>query len=280
MPSTNNNQTKTFQVTLPPHGQDITLIVEAAHIYTNEQPGEEHQTGAQVGGSISRYLQLFGTTVQQWLFVDNYNPLFSEKPRHLDEKKYRESLQQWGFAPDQTVYEADLVGRAADVLQYLLKHDFAAKYKDGRVALRKGKTLLYNSDTDKYMCALLDASLYLLKLEHAQGCITVLPQSYRQQQKEAMAIARRAGADTSRIFPYYFRTEEILSGSIPSTTPRAGTDTTTGERLAFLHPALHLFRSITALAAQVVSFGSPAPLNGSGIVPPRKAEDDLERRCI
>ena len=230
-----------------------------------------------MGGLISRYLQLFGTTVQQWLFIDNYNPLFSEMPRCLDEKRYHESLQQWGFTPDQTIYEADLVDRAADVLQYLQRHDFAAQYKDGRVALRKGKILLYNPDTDKYMCALLDASLYLLKLEQALGCITVLPQSYRQQQKDAMAIVRKITGNTGRIFSYYLKTEEMFSGSFSSAAPRA--ENTTGDRLAFLHPALHLLRSITLLAGQVTPQMNTTSLNGSGIVPAIETENNLETRC-
>src|SRR3989338_4556088 len=144
--------TNTLQLAFPTNEKKSKLIVESGHIYTNEQPN------------------------------------FEEKPQDLDIVAYISLLPSWGFAPDKIVYEADLVNNAKEIVDHLQKHGDAGPHHNGRIILNKGKILLYDPGNGKYMCALLDACLYMQKLEHADGCVTILDQQYAAQQKGTFTI--------------------------------------------------------------------------------------------
>jgi hypothetical protein len=240
--------TNTLQLKFPTKQKKSSIIVEAGHIYTNEQPGLEHKVGAEWGNLLSSYLALFGAEIKKWLFIDNYNPGFEEKPQELDAISYIGLLSELGFAPDRVVYEADLTEHAKEILGYLEKHSYAGPHHTGKTVLYKGKILLYDPKTDKYMCALLDACLYLQKLEIADGCITVLDKQYATQQKGTLTILKKLGVDTTAIFPFYYSTANSpLHSSVDSSNVFANENT----HLGFVQPAIDLLQSVAKLSGSV-----------------------------
>ena len=240
--------TNTLQLKFPTNGKKSSIIVEAGHIYTNERPTLEHQVGATWGNLLSSYLALFGAEIEKWLFIDNYNPQFEENPQNFDVADYTSSLSQWGFTPAKVVYEADLIGHAEEVIGYLQKHGYAGKHHNGKTVLHKGKILLYDPEKEKYMCSLLDACLYLQKLEQADGCITVLDQQYASQQKGTLTILKKLGADTTNIFPFFYSTPNSL---VHTSVDPSNVHANGNSDLSFVQPAIDLLQIVSKLSGSV-----------------------------
>jgi hypothetical protein len=183
------------------------VIIEAGHIYTHETPGLEHTVGAEMGAKAVEFAQSLGCDVEKWLFIDNYNPQFEGKPIVLDETGYKEQIAKLGFMPDKTLYEADMVEAAKDFIGFLKSKGYAGRSTDGKsIMLFKKKIRLYDVNEGKYSCSLLDACLYKLKLESADGAITVLDKFYTPQQKATMTILKKMGICTENIAPFYYST--------------------------------------------------------------------------
>lgn len=251
--------TNTLQLKFPTNGKSK-IIVEAGHIYTNEQPTLEHQVGATWGNLLSSYLALFGAEIERWLFIDNYNPQFEKKPQDLKVADYVSSLSQWGFTPDKVVFEADLVEPAKDIIVRLQKQGYAGRHHNGKTVLHRRNILLYDpeyrgrngKESEKYMCPLLDACLYLQKLEQADGCITVLDQKYAREQKETLTILKKLGTDTTKVFPFFYSTSNSqLHSSVDSSNVFANGN---GD-LSFVQPAIDLLQTVAKLSGSV----SPKP---------------------
>lgn len=183
------------------------VIVEAGHIYTNELPAEEHEIGAKIGSEICKALKDLGFVVEKWLFIDDYNPQFENKPILLDESKYESQLASLGFVPDVKVYESALVEQAEQALQSLVQNNYAQKdYKSQKVALCKHNILLFDPETKKYSCSLLDACLYMKKAQKGNVSITVLDQQFEPQQKGTLTVLKKLGGKNDSIFPVYHST--------------------------------------------------------------------------
>lgn len=264
--------TTALQLKFPTNGKKLSkFIVEAGHIYTNEHPTLEHQRCAEWGNWVSNCLCLapLGAEIKKWLFIDNYNPRFEKKPQDLDITGYIKSLKLWGFSPDKVEYEADFVKPAKDRVAYLQEQGYAGKHhKTGKTVLRKGDILLYDPESDKYMCALLDACLYLQKLEQADVCITVLDPQYTSQQKDTLTILKKLGANTTTIFPFFYSTSNSQpDSSVDSSNifPDGNGDCCSTERnnhpklrnsnLSFVQPAIDLLQIVAKLSGSV----SPKP---------------------
>jgi len=239
----------TLQLSFPIiNGGNSKIVVEAGHIYTNEQPGLEHEQGAACGKFLSNYLEVFGADVEKWLFIDDYNPKFDNKPEILDVGDYLSALNGWGFPPDEIVYESGLVDHAKDVLEYLQKHCFAGLHNNGKIVLHKGNIQLYDPGKDEYMCALLDACLYLEKLERSDGCVTVLDQQYSAQQKGTLTILKKLETDTGCVFPFFYSTEKSMkheSADISNVFANGDAD------VSFVQPAFELIRAVAKLFGTV-----------------------------
>ncbi|MDO8481143.1 MAG: hypothetical protein Q7S65_05020 [Nanoarchaeota archaeon] len=199
-----------LHLNLPHAALDSTVIVEAGHIYTSEQPGLEHRVGAEYGAQFSAFLQGAGARVQKWLFIDDYNPAIQGKPQSLDEAAYLAALSSQGFAPDSIVKESALVTEAIALLAQLQSSGHTRQTREGKTALSKEGVLLYDASTGRHYCSLLDAALYLRKLRGADACVTVLDAQYRQQQKGTLTILKKLGADTSTIAPVFYSTPTAL----------------------------------------------------------------------
>ena len=223
---------QSLDITFPANGNEPKIIVEAAHIYTNEQPSLEHQIGAQIGGQISKLLGLLHFNPQKWLFIDNYNPQFEEKPEVLDKDSYIAQLSTWGFTPDNVYYEADLAGRAQEVLDYLVANHYASQHPlTGKFLLGKGNILLYDPESEKFACSLLDACLYLEKGKQSDCSVTILDKQFKSQQKGTLTILNKLGFDKTTVVPVYYSTPEvnIHTSSSPQNVYGNGTTPTNGE---------------------------------------------------
>lgn len=239
---------KILQLTFPKKQNKTKIVIEAGHIYTNEQPSLEHKIGATWGNLLSNYLELFGAEIKQWLFIDNYNPLFEDKPQDLSIENYVKELSQTGFIPDKIVYEADLINQAKEIINYLEKKNYAGKHKKDKTALYKGKVLLYDSEKDKYMCSLLDACLYLKKLEQADSCITILDKKYIHQQKGTLAILKKLDVEVNKIFPFFYSTKKTEhQGSISTHNIYANEQ----DKISFIQPAIDLLQTVSKLYGTV-----------------------------
>lgn len=206
---------ETMQFTFQKNGIEEKLIVEAGHIYTDEEPAADHEYGVKIGATVTKFFTSLGYQVEKWLFIDNYTPLFTEtslllNEDRLNEDNYFKSLEELGFKPDVTVYEADLVTQAQDEMGSLLEKKLAAESGGGSVSLNKSSISLYDASKDKFSCSLLDACFYLQKLQSAAGVITILPwrnhsgKLYKSQQKETLIILEKLGVNTSALLPVYF----------------------------------------------------------------------------
>lgn len=194
----------TMKLKFPNEGSEFKLIIEAGHIYANESPGLEHKLGAEWGSFLSQYLKVFGATVDKWLFIDDYNPSYEDKPLVLDQPSYLAMLTSLGFKPDNIIYETAMVEKAKDALSYLIDQDYTSVQNDGSIILQKDRILLYNPENEKYMCSLLDACLYMEKMKHADICMTVLESQYIPQQKGTLTILKKLGVDTDKITPFFY----------------------------------------------------------------------------
>ncbi len=171
------------------------VVIEAGHIYADQQPQEEHFKGAQVARAIQH--QLNTADVKNWLFVDDYNPDTSR----LDIATYQDQLASHGFPIDRTVKESTVATWAEDIVEYLLWHGHAVQDGNGGAELQNGTGLYKGGD---YQCSLLDATLYLEKLGVADHAVTVLPATYREQQQKTADVLNALHVDQSQITRVYF----------------------------------------------------------------------------
>ena len=246
----------TMHITFPQQ-RSARLIVEAGHIYTHETPGPTHQLSARWGSFIVQYLALWGVEIEKWVFVDNYNPRLEGKPNVLEWKKYYRLLQEWGFTPDKTQFEGNLVTHASMLLQELQKKKKVEQHPNGVYMLSKGKVLLYNPaagypDGNRYLCSLLDACLYREKLRRADGCVTVLDEQYRAQQKGTLTILKELGEDTSRIVPFFYTAPKSPAHPSVATSQVFAEGYDADEPpLSFVKPALELLKGLQLLSGTV-----------------------------
>ncbi|MBT3814506.1 hypothetical protein HOE37_03965 [Candidatus Woesearchaeota archaeon] len=200
-----------LQFTFPEYKKNEKIIIEAGHIYTNQEVNPKHELGAKVGALLGNFLMGLGYETENWLFVDDYNPQFEEWPQELDLNEYQKKLTGWGFSPDLTKFEKDLVGLAQEKLEELLKTGVAGeKKKGGRIVIYGSSAQLYDPNENKYSCALLDACLYLQKLEQGDFTLTILPcfdqygNLYYSQQQKTFQILSHLDVDPTKILPIYF----------------------------------------------------------------------------
>lgn len=81
------------------------INLEYAHIYLDEEIGEEIFEAARLASSFFKLLNENGNTVVRSVMIDDYNPV----ERILDENKFLKTLDEKNVLPDYLVYEADLI---------------------------------------------------------------------------------------------------------------------------------------------------------------------------
>lgn len=177
------------------------VVVEASHIYADQEPNGEHSAGAIVA---SKVLQRVYSSAQRLLFIDDFHP----QRFLLNVDSYHAWLASYGFVVDQTVFESELVPEArllrAIIEEAVPKKVSYSKDNSSSVGLwtPRGKVPLITQD-GKPSCYLLDAALYIKKAGIGDLAITILPESYLDQQLKTLAVLRRVG-HSSQIINMFF----------------------------------------------------------------------------
>jgi hypothetical protein len=186
------------------------VVIEAGHIYVTERPTAAHLAACRAGAKLRDDLSAAGIAVRTMLYVDDY----SNRPDGwtLDLKSYVEEITAVGFAPDVIVTESLVAALAVDVVERLRRR--------GRL-LWKGGALYVNGDSVRVVgkraplsCELCEAALFELKQRMAEWSVTVLPASYREQQKRARGVFAALGHSVLASACIYMDGED-LSLSIP-----------------------------------------------------------------
>lgn len=181
-----------------------TICVEAAHIYINETPNEEHFFCAQLGAQLANALSQNGFKPTRMLFVDDYHPRIDQVAFSL--KTYIEKLTDEGFPPDEVVMESTLVKPAFCLMRSLPGERVK---KNGRLYLRKPNLALMDDD-GTISCNLLDATLYLDKFRNFHYSITVLPESYKGQQRNVKKLLQVFGQTDFPAANVYYSQDKVV----------------------------------------------------------------------
>jgi len=117
------------------------------------------------------------------------------------------------------------------------------------------KVKLYDSANNQYACSLLDACLYLKKLEEADGCVSVLDQEYKSQQLGTLFIlnALNAGGytlNTEHIFPFFYSAPETRKHPIVDSSLIFAEETSV-DPMSFVQPSLELAKIVSQLSCNL-----------------------------
>jgi hypothetical protein len=184
------------------------ICVEAAHIYTNETPGEEHLYCAKLGAQVVEVLSQKGFSPVKMLFVDDYHPNPMEST--LDLRAYIKGLEQEGFNPDVVIMESALAKPA-----FCLSRSFngQSEVREGRLCLRKPNLVLVAED-GSLSCNILDAALYVSKFSMFSFSITVLPDVYKGQQRNVRKVLKALGYERIPLANVYYTAERKVTVGI------------------------------------------------------------------
>lgn len=182
--------------------QSQQVIVEAGHIYSGEKVSDEHQMGLMIGRCVAEVLEEIGLEVSTMLFIDDYNGS-GESQETLS--LYQESLNSIGFEPKEIVYETSLTTMANDLILDLKRKGKVKKIKERDCLLAGSQGLIDLWRNGKYSCSILDAALYLTKAQKSDGglLVTVLPKSYREQQRKTKLILSAMQFNTPILNVYF-----------------------------------------------------------------------------
>ncbi len=169
------------------------VVIEAAHIYADQQVGKEQVIGAVLAAEI---VACITRPIHRMLLIDDIHT----KDNSLDLAEYRSFLTHNGFDIDELVLESVLNSQAYDLLRQIKevipkkklwqpKNDFYESMALG-MWTRNGKVSLLDAD-HKPSCHLLDAAFYIDKAKKASLAITVLPSQYIPQQQKTLSILER-----------------------------------------------------------------------------------------
>lgn len=186
------------------------VVIEAGHIYANEAPGPAHFTACRVGASLCDELRAAGIEARTMLYIDDYSN------RHdgwtLDLKSYVRDITAEGFAPDVIVTESLVAALAADVVERLRRR--GRLHRKGDALFVNGGRIRVAGKNAPLSCELCEAGLIELKLRMAEWSVTILPSSYREQQKRARDVLMALGHAVLTTACVYTDGEE-LTLSIP-----------------------------------------------------------------
>ena len=182
------------------------VVVEAAHIYTDEQPTRKHEQGAEIGGRVASFLAGMGLDVQRMLFVDDLNA----HSQDLDLSSYQSMISERGFSPDVLIMESTLQEDADEIIRSLQDTGHTETNKHGAIILKKpykrAKEIVLKKSPGRgetAACAALDAALYLKKREGAGISVTVLHEEWREQQEDVRRVLEALGVDIPVLEIYY-----------------------------------------------------------------------------
>jgi hypothetical protein len=201
-----------------------TALVEAGHFYANKEVGDEQEVGVQVGQELIGRLSSLGVRAVPALFIDNYN---ASDPGDMV-KRNRAVLEGWGWTPGNVLWERQAVGTAMGLIEKLNATENPVTHKPLANQWRNGSChlewhtprttqhgLIYDHDDIQLMnreghlsCPVLDAASHVQRWQTMgqEGvCVTVLPDTYQQQQWEMQQVLRLSGLQVPIINAFYDR---------------------------------------------------------------------------
>ncbi|MFA6411005.1 MAG: hypothetical protein WCW26_05540 [Candidatus Buchananbacteria bacterium] len=188
----------------------LEVVVEAGHIYTNEQPGPEHHQSLELGAELCQRLIRAGIRPVPVIFIDDYNPTETT----LCQRTYLASARGLGFDPAEVIMESEFVAGAEKIIE-LLNMVGQIDHNDGVVFTVSPKVCLQKAD-GKLSCAALDAAFYRYKFHKWPFAITVLPSDYKDQQRNTKRLLKLLGHKTLPMANVFFRRDGQLTFSFPA----------------------------------------------------------------
>lgn len=162
------------------------VCIESAHIYMNEYPSDQHKLSAKIGSRLTDEIEKENCLVSKHLFIDNYNPDPSDFK--LDVDAFMDILKDCGFKPDIVTFETSLEIPAKNLLSEL-EEDIT--HHEHYICLNQKQIRLMSHG--RPTCNLLDTALYVAKLSMFGLSITILPNSFKEQQKKVRMVLRSLG---------------------------------------------------------------------------------------
>lgn len=172
------------------------VVIESAHFYAERGLDWLALLGAQIAIDLANVLTGWGAEVEQILFVDDIGNIGIE-PAITHELAV---LAEHGYCPSWVVYESSLVGGGQALIDQLVQSG-KTKEHSGRLKLKDGFFPIQGKagKSDHPSCEVLDAVLYQQKMQAATGAVTVLPESYFEQQTKTRKILQAIGVLTPNV---------------------------------------------------------------------------------
>jgi hypothetical protein len=183
--------------------QSKSVSVEFGHIYTDEDFTVEgdHAKTLIAGSTLSQILQQNGYQTSNVLFVDDYNP---EVTSNFSLFSYLEFAADHAAYFDYVVYESDMQSVARAVIDFFCDQNLTVQNRFHLQIPKKG-SLLFTEDSEKYSCALLDASFALIRMQLLEAsALNVLDSTYKPQQKRVRSILSQVSHSLGKSLMQYY----------------------------------------------------------------------------
>lgn len=182
------------------------VVIEAAHIYADKEPGCEQEASALLAAEV---LSALDKSHHKMLLIDDIHIANST----LDVAFYKSWLEQQGYPIDEVVMESTLIPDAHQLLNTIKATVPPKKLSTpkreawesiGSIGLwtQAGKAKLTETNGAP-SCVLLDAAFYLKKAQQGQASVTILPNSYQEQQLQTLSVLKKVNPDISVINIFY-----------------------------------------------------------------------------
>lgn len=195
---------------------EMPVVVEAAHVYADKPVGTEVEAGVVAALPLIGQLAALPVEVETMLFVDDLVAgIGGDEALNKVMEGVLGTLAGFGYHPGRVRYESALVSEANRLLFQLLRKGKTKSY-NGRVMFKNGWWSLKGKDKNPNLpcCELLDAVLYMKKLEQFGGAVTVLPESYQLQQAKTKAILAAAGHESPNVLVVFHDDRGVITNFI------------------------------------------------------------------
>lgn len=182
------------------------VVIEAAHIYADKESGCEQKASALLAAEV---LSALDKSHHKTLLIDDIHIINST----LDVEFYKTWLEQLGYPIDEVVMESTLIPDAHQLLnrikatvppKKLAIPKREAWESNGSIGLwtPAGKAKLTETNGAP-SCVLLDAAFYLKKAQQGQVSVTILPNTYQDQQLQTLSVLKKVNPDIAVINIFY-----------------------------------------------------------------------------
>jgi len=181
------------------------VVLEGAHIYGQETPGERHYLEMENAGLLSSWLDSQGYQVNNALLIDDFH---SDGRVAFDPAEYVKEAARRGWSVDRVFFEGEMASIAEAVVDTIRKTRGVIEEGDTVSFKRVNLRGVNGHKTPRLSCAVLDAGFSLAKLTTADAVINVLTPDLRSQQRNMRRLVAAAlGEDVLPIMNLYVSLE-------------------------------------------------------------------------